>query len=201
MKKKDNKNFEVAIRKALKGKKVPILVLDGRWHALFPEGRKPHEIEELADSLNELLKRQGYLVNDIKDLKKTKQKLMDGIVAGIGTDETPRELKKKDNQQRLLLEIKERIAEESDELMELPRKIKNANEELLAVSALYCFERLENGDQELKEITEEIKELKAVLSEKVGYRADLEDSLDSAYSLMHAILGHDVMNIFDKKKY
>ena len=28
--------FETLVREALKGKKVPILVLDRRWHTLFP---------------------------------------------------------------------------------------------------------------------------------------------------------------------
>ena len=30
--------FETLVREALKGKKVPILVLDRRWHTLFPQG-------------------------------------------------------------------------------------------------------------------------------------------------------------------
>ena len=121
--------FETLVREALKGKKVPILVLDRRWHTLFPQGEKPAEIIQLEEKLNELLKRQGYLVNDIKDLKKTKKKLMEGIVAGMNDAEPLRDKKKK-NQQRLLLEIKERIETESDELIELPRMIKKANEEL-----------------------------------------------------------------------
>lgn len=29
--------FETLVREALKGKKVPILVLDRRWHTLFPQ--------------------------------------------------------------------------------------------------------------------------------------------------------------------
>lgn len=198
MKKRDNE-FETAIREALKGKKVPILVLDQRWHTLFPQGEKPSDIQALENRLNELLRRQGYLVNDLKDLKKTKKKLMDGIVACMGEEGSNGEKKKK-NQQRLLLELKERIQEESDELMELPRKIKYANEELLALGAIYCFERLANGDDQLKELNQEIQQLREVLNDKVSYKADLEESMDSAYALMHGLLGHDVMNLYDKKK-
>ena len=186
--------------KALKGKKVPVLVLDQRWHTLFPSGNKPSDVLALEDNLNYLLKRQGFLVNDIKDLKRTKQKLMDGILAGMGETEGANTDKKKKNQQRLLLEIKERIKEESDELMDLPREIKRVNEELLAVGAAYCFERLAGGDEELRVLTEEIEAMRKQLKEKVGYKADLEDSMDSAYSLMHGLLGHDVMNLYDKKK-
>lgn len=191
--------FETLVREALKGKKVPILVLDRRWHTLFPQGEKPAEIIQLEEKLNELLKRQGYLVNDIKDLKKTKKKLMEGIVAGMNDAEPLRDKKKK-NQQRLLLEIKERIETESDELIELPRMIKKANEELLATGAYYCFERLANGDEQLKIVKQEIEELRISLREKTEWKDDLEESMDSAYSLMHGLLGHDVMNLYDKRK-
>ncbi len=198
--KKRESDFEKAVREALKEKKVPVLVLDQRWHTLFPSGNKPSDVLALEDNLNYLLKRQGFLVNDIKDLKRTKQKLMDGILAGMGETEGANTDKKKKNQQRLLLEIKERIKEESDELMDLPREIKRVNEELLAVGAAYCFERLAGGDEELRVLTEEIEAMRKQLKEKVGYKADLEDSMDSAYSLMHGLLGHDVMNLYDKKK-
>ena len=191
--------FETLVREALKGKKVPILVLDRRWHTLFPQGEKPAEIIQLEEKLNELLKRQGYLVNDIKDLKKTKKNLLEGIVAGMNDAEPLRDKKKK-NQQRLLLEIKERIETESDELIELPRMIKKANEELLATGAQYCFERLANGDEQLKIVKQEIEELRISLREKTEWKDDLEESMDSAYSLMHGLLGHDVMNLYDKRK-
>ena len=85
---------------------------------------------------------------------------MEGIVAGMNDAEPLRDKKKK-NQQRLLLEIKERIETESDELIELPRMIKKANEELLATGAHYCFERLANGDEQLKIVKQEIEELRS----------------------------------------
>lgn len=199
MKKRENE-FDKAVRDALKGKKVPILVLDQRWHTLFPHGEKPADVLALEEKLNGLLKRQGFLVNDIKDLKMTKQKLMDGIVSGMS--EAPGTLtdKKKKNQQRLLLEIKERIGQESDELMELPRQIKWVNEQLLATGTAYCFERLASGDEQIQALTKEINDRREELKEMVGLKADLEDSMDSAYSLMHGLLGHDVMNLYDHKK-
>ncbi len=195
--KKQEQDFTSAVRKALKGKKVPILVLDSRWHTLFPKGEKPGDIVRLEKRLNELLKQQGHLVNDLKDLKKTKKKLMDGIVSGMGL-ESDFDNRKKDKQQQFLVEIKERIERESDELMEIPYQIQAANEELLIVGAGYCFERLQNGDEMIRLLTEEINEMREELKEKVGYKADLEESMDSAYSLMHGLLGHEVMNIYDR---
>ena len=57
---------------ALKGKKVPILTLDQKWHRLFAIHGKPEAVKELESELNELLKRQGKLNNDLKELKKKK---------------------------------------------------------------------------------------------------------------------------------
>lgn len=198
--KRQEKGFDMSVRSALKGKKVPILVLDSRWHKLFPQGEKPEDIVALEERVNALLKRQGYLVNDIKELKKVKRKLMEGIVAGMGGD-SERDNRKKDNQQRLLIETKQRIEEESDELMDLPNEIKMANEELMIIGATYCFERLNNGDQMVKELTEEIRAIQSELTDKKEFRKDLEDSMSSAYSLMHGILGHDVMNLYDRGKF
>lgn len=200
MRKQQDNSFEIAVRKALKGREIPILVLDTRWHRLFPQGEKPADIEELEERLNELLKKQGRLVNEIKDLKKAKKKLMDSIVAGMeGSSE--RDNRKKENQQRLLLETKDRIQQDSDELMEIPYDIKDTNEKLMIIGAKYCFERLSNGDQMIQELTDEIRALQAELTDKKEFRENLEESMDSAYSLMHGLLGHDIMNLFDKGKF
>ena len=197
--KKQEKNFDAAVRKALRGKQVPILVLDTRWHTLFPKGEKPADVEALEDELNALLRRQGKLVNEIKDLKRARKKLMDGIVAGMeGNSE--RDNRKKDNQQRLLIETKERIQQESDELLDLPGQIKAVNEELMILGASYCFRRLESGQEIVAELKEDIKRLHGELDDKESYKKDVEKSMDSAYSLMHALLGHDVMNLFDQGK-
>ena len=185
-----------SISQILKGKKVPILVLDQRWHKLFPDGVKPNEIVSIEQKVNELLKEQGKLVNEIKDLKKAKKKLLDAIVSGMsdaGND------KKKDKQQKLLLETKERIEKQSDRLMELPYEIKKANEELLVAGMAYCYDELRSRTEALETLTEEINVQREELKEKVAYRVELEDSVDATYSLMHDLLGREVMNLFDKQ--
>lgn len=191
------KNNDLAtITELLKGKKVPILVLDQRWHKLFPGGVKPPHIAAIEGKLNDLLKEQGKLINEIKDLKKAKKKLMDAIVSGMSNSGND---KKKDKQQKLLLETKERIEQESDRLMELPYEIKKANEELLVNGVAYCYEELRTRAESLESLKAEIDARRAELKEKVAYRVELEESVDASYSLMHDLLGHEVMNLFDKK--
>ena len=48
----DKKDFEAA----LKGKKVPLLVLDQKWHRLFAIHGKTDEISATEKELDELLK-------------------------------------------------------------------------------------------------------------------------------------------------
>ncbi len=189
-------NEQVSIAELLKGKKVPILVLDQRWHKLFPGGVKPAHIAAIEENLNALLKEQGKLVNEIKELKKAKKKLMDAIVSGMASSGND---KKKDKQQKLLLETKERIEEQSDRLMELPYEIKKMNEDLLVNGVAYCYEELKTRAQSLENLKAEIDAQREELKEKVAYRVELEESVDASYSLMHDLLGREVMNIFDKK--
>ncbi len=189
-------NEPASIAELLRGKKVPILVLDQRWHKLFPGGVKPAHIAAIEENLNALLKEQGKLVNEIKDLKKAKKKLMDAIVSGMSSSGND---KKKDKQQKLLLETKERIEAQSDRLMELPYEIKKTNEDLLINGVAYCYEELKIRAQSLEDLKGEIDSRREELKEKVAYRVELEESVDATYSLMHDLLGREVMNLFDKK--
>ena len=93
------------LQQLVHGKKLPILVLDERWYKLFPGGVKPEEVKTLEKKCNELLKEQGKLVNEIKDLRRGKKKLMDAIVSGMNEAENDR---KKEKQKKLLIETNEK---------------------------------------------------------------------------------------------
>ena len=62
-------------RKALEHKKLPLLVLDQKWHRLFAIHGKTDEIRNAETELNNLLARQGKLNSDLKDYKKVKNQL------------------------------------------------------------------------------------------------------------------------------
>ena len=66
---------------ALTGKRIPILTLDNKWHKIFTQKKPDKKLKRLEDELNELLKKQGKLTGEVKEIKKLKKKLMDGIVA------------------------------------------------------------------------------------------------------------------------
>ena len=108
-------------KKALKDKKVPVLVLDQKWHRLFAVHGKPDEIKNTEDELRELLARQGKLTSDLKDLKSLKKKLMSSIVVNMDgtTDDSldaARE-KKLDETKRLIDETNQKIDDTEDEFL------------------------------------------------------------------------------------
>ena len=73
-------NKDDTYKKALTGKKVPVLTLDNKWHRLFTMMEPDKELKRLEEDLNSLLKLQGKMNTESKSIKKIKKKLMDEIV-------------------------------------------------------------------------------------------------------------------------
>ena len=190
-----NTEEKLPVEELLRGKKIPVLVLDQRGHKLFPGGRKPEHIAGLEKKLNELLKEQGRLVQSLKELKNGKKKLMDAIVSGMSNESNE---KKREKQQKLLLETNERIGQESARLMELPYEIKAVNQQLLLLGIRYCYDDWKNRTETLERLTGDINAMREELKQKVADKVDLEESIDVTYSLMHALVGREIMNLFDK---
>ena len=64
---------EKVYRPALAGKKVPILTLDGKWYQLFRNVGMTAEISQKADELNALLRRQGKINTESRQIKAIKK--------------------------------------------------------------------------------------------------------------------------------
>ena len=56
MKKKNIDNMDMVLAAAVSDANVPVLILDTRWHELFPPGQKPETIAHLEEQLSELLR-------------------------------------------------------------------------------------------------------------------------------------------------
>ena len=70
---------QAAFKGALTGKHLPVLTLDNKWYRLLNKtGSVP--LKETEDALNQLLKRQGKLNTESKDIRNLKKKLMKEIV-------------------------------------------------------------------------------------------------------------------------
>jgi polyribonucleotide nucleotidyltransferase len=182
-----------SLRSILKGSNVPVLILDTRWHRLFPPEEKPDIIRHLESALEDVIKEQGKLVNEIKELKHAKKKVMDGVIASIGVSSDRKSKKSKE----LILEMTERIDYNTERLMELPYQIKDANYQLLVAGVKICYERMKDRRQELEELELEVNTMREILKSKVAYKVQLEEEKDNLYSIMHDIMGPRVTEIFD----
>ena len=187
---KDDKEF----LEALESRKVPILVLDQKWHRLFALSGKTSEIKQLEEKVNQLLEQQGKLNNDLKELKKTKNRLMKSIVVNM---EGTHEENEGDISSRKL-DVK--MEEIEDELIELPRNINSANQELMLESMRYCYERLRQNSKEADEITAWIDKVRVELKKNIIKKQNREINNRQIYSYMHDIFGVDILNIFDLRQ-
>ena len=61
---------EEIYKKALQGKRIPVLTLDNKWHRLFAMMEPDRELKHLEEQLNSLLKLQGKMNTESKSIKK-----------------------------------------------------------------------------------------------------------------------------------
>ena len=196
---KEEKDFKAAIGQ----KKVPILVLDQKWHRLFALGGKPEPVLEVEAELNHLLEQQGQLNNGVKELKKLKKKLMDSIVANMeGTHEEKfgaQESKKLEEDRRLINEVNEKIEAAEDQLAELPQQIRDTNEKLMLETMDYCYAKLHANMTEAQEIADWITKVRKELKINIIKKQNREINGRQIYSYMHDIFGMEILDLFDLK--
>ena len=186
---KDSEAFEAA----LKGKKIPILVLDQKWHRLFAIHGKTDEIAATEKELDELLKTQGRCNNDLKDLKKLKTQTMSNIVANMGDDVD----EKLDKDKQIIDEINERVDSIEEELADTKQRIVEVNERLMLLSMDYFSEKIEKNRQESKEIDEWIANIRVELKKNVIKKQFRVINNREIYSYLHDIFGARMLDLFD----
>ncbi|MCR5596010.1 MAG: hypothetical protein K6G12_09175 [Lachnospiraceae bacterium] len=187
--------------KALEGKRIPPLTLDNKWHQLFDGGQVPGHIKAKADELNDLLKAQGNINNDLKKVKALKKKLLDEMVtladdASSGITTAQKDL---DQHKKLIEECNEHIDEYQDQLLDYPRDIDRVNRDLMLMTMEDCYDRLKENGREIEEISKWIDEFRIELKKNVVRKQDRELANHRLYSYMHDIFGTEVIDIFDMK--
>lgn len=206
MARKKNKSEEEILDEyfmaALEGKHIPLLTLDVRWHALFPDYRKNGEITKLEKELNTLIKKQGQTENDLKDYDKTKKILMKNIVDNM-TDgheyDSPIRSKKQEKNQKLMLELNDKIAEAEAEKKQFPAEISRANRQLLLACMRACYQELMENTEIIEAEEEIILDMREEIKDHILIKQDREMRNTEVYKYMHNLLGAEVVEIFDKE--
>ena len=192
---------EEQFKRALAGKKVPILVLDQKWHRLFAVHGKPDEIKQTEADLNALLARQGKLNEDLKQYKKLKTKLMGSIVANMdGTtieEQNGEREKKLDADKQLIDETNQKLEEVEDELLEIPNRIKETNLNLMLQSMDYFYDKLRVNKAESDEIAEWINQVRVDLKKNIIKKQIRDINNREIYAYLHDIFGPSMLDLFD----
>lgn len=201
MARKKNNNNNIKIEEFLQGKKIPVLTLDNKWHKLFPDEAKPAVIKKAEKELNSLIQRQGQVNNELKEYKHVKANLMKEIVENMeaATSNNNDLVKKQMKNQKYILEINEKLESHSKELDSLPEQIRIANERLMLVCMEYLYTRFKENDETITALTEWIKETRALLTQSMIEREELQEYNAAMYGYMHDLFGAEITSIFDIK--
>lgn len=183
-----NKEFE----SALEGKKIPLLVLDQKWHRLFAIHGKTKEIEATEKKLDEYLKIQGKCTNELKDLKALKTKTMSSIVENM--DELD---EKRENDKKLIEEINEKMDDVEEQLLQVQKDIRTTNEVLMLLSMDYFNEKIRTNKLQAKEIDDWIANIRVELKKNIIRKQNRDINNREIYSYLHDIFGAEVLDLFD----
>ena len=180
-------------------KNIPILTLDERWYHLINEKNKTDEIAYWEKQVNELLKKQGRINNDIKDIKKLKKQLINDVVENMEDDDSSRQKQKRMSQnQRLIQESNDKIASLEDELLEVPRELARANEKLLTETLKACYDRMNANTEDIEVLDKWINATRVKLKKNILIKQDKETVNNNMYSLIHDINGPENCSAVDR---
>ncbi|MDY6103282.1 MAG: hypothetical protein SPI28_01965 [Acetatifactor sp.] len=183
--------------KALEGKRVPVLTLDSKWYRLLDElGRKA--VREDENRLNELLRAQGKINSQIKDLKKVKKKLMDEIVPMVDEAELRPELEQQIAKNKELIEqCNQKMDDLKDSLLDYPAEIQRVNHELMLETMAYCYESIQENTAGIEEIEKWVTDIRIELKKRLIRKQEMEQKNHEIYSYMQDIFGAEVLDLFD----
>ena len=189
---------DIIYENALKGKKIPVLTLDNKWHRLFTMTNKDSILTNLENDVNLLLKKQGRINTELKNIKSIKKKLMDEIVQLMAIHDEPSNKKIEENK-KLIEECNEKMEEYEDELLDIPSRIDEANHHLMLRTMEICYNLLDNNTREIEKISSWISKIRVEIKKNVVRKQEREIRNYELYSFMHDIFGADVLEIFDMK--
>ncbi len=189
---------ERVYRPALAGKKVPILTLDGKWYQLFRNVGMTAEISQKADELNALLRRQGKINTESRQIKAIKKKLLDEMVPLSAQNNSDAAAKLQEHK-KLIDDCNTKLEGYQDEMLDLPEQITEVNIDLMLLTMDSCYDLLKDNNADIKRYQDMIKKMRIELKKDIIKKQDKEIMNREMYSYMHDIFGAEVINLFDMK--
>ena len=188
---------------ALEGKSIPILTQDSKWRQLFSQTEMTPEIEELADELDSLVKRDTEIRSETKKIKTLKKTLLSEIVPlrdqankSGGNSSIEKEISERT---RLINDCNDKLDSHNDELLDLSKKIYDTDYKLMVETMKACYKTLHENTDYIKGLDEWISQVRVELKKNVIRLQEAETENYNLYSYMHQIFGPEVIDIFDMK--
>ncbi|SHI09257.1 hypothetical protein [Sporanaerobacter acetigenes] len=181
--------------------KIPILIEDENWIKLFSDVDDKYIINH-KEELEELLKEQKKIENEISSLQKEKLKCMKmilGISDAVNNEEKVESVSLLDEYSGKIYEINDKLDDLTFQLETIPKQIREANYELLKATVKYGYRELKIKEKKLEETTEELEELKERLKELINEKHDYEEWVSGTYTFLHGMLGSKEMEKLDKQ--
>ena len=100
--------------------------------------------------------------------------------------------------QRLIQESKDKIANLEDELMELPRELARANERLLTETLKVCYSKMNSNHEDIEVLNKWIDATRVKLKKNILIKQDKETNNENMYSLIHDIIGPENCSAVDR---
>jgi hypothetical protein len=203
---KKRKRLDVRV---LRQNDISILILDERWNMLFKNTPKSSSIERLENKLKELLKEESRLIeeqNDLAHLKKKHMAVILSLTEEVFDKDNKEAMKEMQTSQGEIKRISERNKIIDSMLDNMPKRIKNANLELLEEAVNLVYYKFRMGIRRREELNKLIAEQERIIEEaraKMKGYIDEKEALASdntdIYSYFHDLLGAEVLEKLDRK--
>ena len=102
-----------------------------------------------------------------------------------------------DEAKRLMDETNERLEKDEDELLDIPREIREKNNELMLLTMQFAYDKLRSNTDEINEISKWIADVRVNLKKNIIKKQNREINNKEMYAYMHDVFGKDMMKLFD----
>lgn len=186
------------LKRAVAGRNIPVVTLDNKWHKIWTMIEKPNDVKKQEKELNELLRKQGKINTESKDIKKLKKKMMDEILS-LSDSTDPEDVKKVEENKRLIEDCNEKLDKYDEEMGDIPKDIDELNRDIMDVTAQLIYDVMHKNEKEIDKLAEWISGIRVELKKNVVRKQEMEIQNGVMYSYMHDVFGSDVADMMDMK--
>ncbi|MDR1000839.1 MAG: hypothetical protein LBL96_08590 [Clostridiales bacterium] len=181
----------------LEGIKAPVLILDSLWQEHY-KNRKSLRVAELEKKIIELLKEQGRLNDNVKNLNLKKKDHLKRILSLSDTAHN----KHNPDDREALAAFGQAVTDINDQIIMSERKadavapmLDMANRELLAETVSDVFNDMREARKLVQTLDPQIDSLKTQLKTTIELRDKADADAVASYQLLHKLVGGRILNM------